>query len=124
MPNITLFSIQYAPTFACLRRCIQAVRLAPYLCDGFQIEKGDCGGCQELRPGDTSHVGIRQVGEEAAKLIAGDALGVFAEDNAVSGKPGIRSPDEHVRVQMAAFSGHQGRNTRPVRAIIGGQQAA
>ena len=27
-------------------------------------------------------------------------------------------------VQMAAFSGQQGRNTRPVRAIIGGQQAA
>ena len=28
------------------------------------------------------------------------------------------------RLQMAAFSGQQGRNTRPVRAIIGGQQAA
>ena len=27
-------------------------------------------------------------------------------------------------VQMAAFSGQQGRNSRPVRAIIGGQQAA
>jgi hypothetical protein len=27
-------------------------------------------------------------------------------------------------LQMAAFSGQQGRNTRPVRAIIGGQQAA
>ena len=27
-------------------------------------------------------------------------------------------------VQMAAFSGQQGRNTRPVGAIIGGQQAA
>jgi hypothetical protein len=27
-------------------------------------------------------------------------------------------------MQMAAFSGQQGRNTRPVRAIIGGQQAA
>jgi len=27
-------------------------------------------------------------------------------------------------VQMAAYSGQQGRNSRPVKAIIGGQQAA
>ena len=29
-----------------------------------------------------------------------------------------------VYLQMAAFSGQQGRNSRPVKAIIGGQQAA
>jgi len=27
-------------------------------------------------------------------------------------------------LQMAAYSGQQGRNSRPVKAIIGGQQAA
>ena len=32
--------------------------------------------------------------------------------------------NKSLNLQMAAFSGQQGRNTRPVRAIIGGQQAA
>ena len=31
---------------------------------------------------------------------------------------------EDKAIQMAAFSGQQGRNSRPVKAIIGGQQAA
>ena len=33
-------------------------------------------------------------------------------------------PVDGVKLQMAAFSGQQGRNSRPVKAIIGGQQAA
>ena len=35
-----------------------------------------------------------------------------------------KAKSDIVEMQMAAFSGQQGRNTRPVRAIIGGQQAA
>lgn len=36
----------------------------------------------------------------------------------------IPTTDWGQKVQMAAFGGQQGRNSRPVRVIIGGQQAA
>ena len=58
------------------------------------------------------------------KVGQGIKLRTTAQRRQGRGSPGTGEYGVCCRMHIAVFAGQQGRNSRPVRAIIGGQQAA